>query len=295
MSAVMDAAILQNLQPEKDFFIGIDSDGCVFDSMEIKHKECFIPNTIRHWGLQPVSKFAREAAEFVNLYSRWRGLNRWPALVMVFDLLRERREVIARNAFIPQAEMLRAFIHSGAQLSDKGLAEYAAVHPNPELETALDWTNGVNQFVADIVHGIPAFPFAPQSIQTVQSQADLIVVSATPTAALEREWEQIGLAQFMRLIAGQELGTKQDHLRLAAQGKYAPGHILMIGDALGDLRAARFIDALFYPIVPGHEEESWERFCGEAHQKFLNDEYAGTYEAGRIAEFEKMLPDKPPW
>ena len=26
--------------------VGIDSDGCAFDTMEVKHKECFIPNTI---------------------------------------------------------------------------------------------------------------------------------------------------------------------------------------------------------------------------------------------------------
>jgi hypothetical protein len=29
------------LKPEKEFFIGIDSDGCAFDTMEIKQKECF--------------------------------------------------------------------------------------------------------------------------------------------------------------------------------------------------------------------------------------------------------------
>jgi len=79
---------LVELKPKFEFFVGIDSDGCVFDTMEIKHKECFTPNIIKHWGLQPVSKYAREAAEFVNLYSQWRGINRWPALMMVFDLLR---------------------------------------------------------------------------------------------------------------------------------------------------------------------------------------------------------------
>ncbi|MEE9562616.1 MAG: HAD family hydrolase, partial [Thermoanaerobaculia bacterium] len=70
---------LAELEPQHEFFVGIDSDGCAFDTMEIKHKECFIPNIIKHWGLQPVSKYAREAAEFVNLYSQWRGTNRWPA------------------------------------------------------------------------------------------------------------------------------------------------------------------------------------------------------------------------
>ena len=65
--------------------------------MESKHKECFTPAIIKHWGLQPVSRYAREAAEFVNLYSVWRGINRWPALIKTFDLLRERPEVQARG------------------------------------------------------------------------------------------------------------------------------------------------------------------------------------------------------
>ena len=79
-------AKLKNLKPKHDFLVAIDSDGCAFDTMEIKHKECFIPNIIKYWNLQPVSKYARDAAEFVNLYSHWRGINRFPALTMTFDL-----------------------------------------------------------------------------------------------------------------------------------------------------------------------------------------------------------------
>ncbi len=67
-----------SITPKHDFLVGIDSDGCVFDSMELKHKECFIPAFINHYELQGVSKYAREAAEFVNLYSKSRGANRFP-------------------------------------------------------------------------------------------------------------------------------------------------------------------------------------------------------------------------
>ncbi len=82
--------------------------------MEIKHKECFCPNTIKWWDLQPVSKYAREAVEFVNLYSKWRGINRWPALTMVFDLLEERPEVIARHVKItPGSEGARVHCPEG--------------------------------------------------------------------------------------------------------------------------------------------------------------------------------------
>src|SRR5574342_1379182 len=142
---------LADLTPRQPFFVGIDSDGCAFDTMEIKHKECFCPNTIKHWDLQPVSKYAREAVEFVNLYSKWRGINRWPAVVMVFDLLTERPEVIGRRVKITKAEKVRAFIASGKALSNDGLKAYLAEHPDAELEKALAWTTGVNKSVAEIV------------------------------------------------------------------------------------------------------------------------------------------------
>jgi hypothetical protein len=91
------------------------------------------------------------------------------------------------------------------------------------------------------------------------------------------------------------MGKKQLHLQLAAGGKYEANHVLMIGDAPGDMKAAKANDALFYPINPGDEEASWQRFYDEAMHKFLAEDYAGDYEAQVIAEFEAMLPATPPW
>jgi len=286
---------LAALKPEHQFFVGIDSDGCAFDTMEVKHKECFCPNTIKYWGLQPVSKYAREAAEFVNLYSKWRGINRWPALVMVFDLLRERPEVIARNVEIFQAAKIREFIDSGFPLSNDGLRDYLGKHPDPELEQGLAWSEGVNATVAEMVHGVPPFPYVRESLELMQDRADMVVVSATPTEALTREWQEHGIARYVRAIAGQEMGKKAQHLALAAGDKYPPGHVLMIGDAPGDMKAAHTNNFLFYPINPGAEDKSWERFYAEAFQHFFEGNYAGAYEAALIAEFEAYLPDVPPW
>src|SRR5271166_6193238 len=89
-----------DFNPQQEFLVGIDSDGCAFDTMELKHKECFIPNTINYWELQGVSKYAREAAEFVNLYSKSRGINRFPALVEVLQWLQQRPEVVRRGVKI---------------------------------------------------------------------------------------------------------------------------------------------------------------------------------------------------
>jgi phosphoglycolate phosphatase-like HAD superfamily hydrolase len=286
---------LADLQPQQPFFVGIDSDGCAFDSMEIKHKECFCPNIIKWWDLQAVSKYAREAAEFVNLYSKWRGINRWPALVMVFDLLQERPEVVARRATITEAKKVREFMASGQPLSDTGLKAYLAQHPHPELDKALGWSKAVNASIADMVHGVPPFPFMRESLQAMQGKADVVVVSATPTEALIREWEEHDIAKYARIIAGQEMGSKKQHLALAAKGKYAPDHILMMGDAPGDMEAAKANGTLFFPINPGHEEKSWERFYREGLAKFTAGAFAGAYEASLIAEFEKLLPSVPPW
>ncbi|MDQ1296514.1 MAG: hypothetical protein QG611_492 [Bacteroidota bacterium] len=41
---------LVNIRPKKEFFIGIDSDGRAFDTMEIKQKECLCPNFINYFN-----------------------------------------------------------------------------------------------------------------------------------------------------------------------------------------------------------------------------------------------------
>ena len=122
-----------------------------------------------------------------------------------------------------------------------------------------------------------------------------MVVSATPNEALEREWKEHDIAAYAGMICGQEMGKKAEHLRYGAGGKYEPDRILMVGDAPGDMKAAKANNALFYPVNPGGEAASWKRFHDEAAGKFLAGEYAGEYERGLIDEFMTCLPATPPW
>lgn len=292
-------APLKAFRKTQPFFIGVDSDGCAFDTMEIKHKECFGPNTVKHFRLQPVAKMAREAFEFVNLYGKTRGCNRWVAAREVLRLLRERPEVAERGVAIPPWKGLDAFLESGCTLSDDGLKEFIGRCPDPSLADELlamwDWTRAVNRSVADMVEGVPPFPFVRESLQKAAAQADLMVVSATPTEALEREWKEHGLAEFMSAVAGQEMGAKAEHLDVAAKGKYPPENILMVGDALGDRKAAQAAGARFYPILPGDEARSWMRFFEEGLERFFAGEFAGEYERRLAEEFDACLPERPPW
>ena len=286
---------LKNLARQKEFFVGIDSDGCAFDTMEIKHKECFIPNIINSWNLQAVSRMAREAAEFVNLYSQWRGINRFPALTMVFDLLADRDEAVQRGYKPPQADSLRAWIKRETALSSSTLKKEVRKTGDAVLKQALAWSDAVNADVEKIVRGVPPFPFVRESLQKMAPRCDIMVVSATPGEALEREWAEHDLAQYTRLICGQEMGSKKEHLQHAAADKYGGDNILMVGDALGDMKAAKANSALFYPINPGQETASWKRFFDEALDVFLAGKYRGEYEDKLVAEFRRYLPSTPPW
>ena len=287
---------LQQHKPQHDFLICIDSDGCAFDTMELKHKECFIPNTIKYWDLQPVSKYAREAAEFVNLYSKWRGVNRFPALTLTLDLLADWDMVQRRPVKLHPARKLRQWIEEESKLGNPALEAYCKEHDDEDMHRALAWSKAVNETVADIVSGgLPPFPYVRESLEKAGAKADMMVCSSTPASALQQEWEEQGLAEHVFAICGQEVGKKGQHIEYASKDRYPTENILMIGDAPGDRKAANQNGALFYPINPGDEDRSWQRFHDEALDKFLNREYAGDYQEQLIEEFEAYLPETPPW
>lgn len=282
-----------DMQPKHKFLVAIDSDGCAFDSMEIKHKECFIPHTINSFGLQAVSKYAREVAEFVNLYSKSRGINRFPALVETLDYLARRPEVQARGATVRVAPTLRQWVARETRLGNPALEAAVARTGDAALAQALAWSKAVNQTVEQFVHGVPPFPWVRQSLEKLAPLADLIVASATPGEALEREWSEHGLRPLVAAVCGQEVGTKKEILAVAH--KYPPNQVLMLGDAPGDHRAAEANSALFFPINPGDEEASWQRFFQEGIERFLAGTFAGAYQALLLSEFDRRLPAAPPW
>ena len=285
---------LRDFTPSKGFFVGIDSDGCVFDSMEIKHKECFTPMFVKHFKLQAISKYAREAWEFVNLYSKTRGANRFPALSRALKLLENRPEVRARGVQIANTHALDEWIARESKLGNATLAAEVK-NGNQGLELVQVWSKAVNAMIEDVVSGVPPFPLVRESLLKISEKADAMVISQTPADALQREWTEHGIANQVRLIAGQEMGTKTEHLRYAAASKYPRDRVLMIGDAPGDRKAAQANNALFFPIVPGREEDSWHRLHSEGLERFWAGTYAGDYEMQLISEFDASLPENPSW
>jgi phosphoglycolate phosphatase-like HAD superfamily hydrolase len=283
------------LKPGKEFFIGIDSDGCAFDTMEIKQKECFCPNFIKYFGMQPVSKYARETWEFVNLYSTNRGCNRFIAVNEVLRLLSDRPEVKSRNFTVPDPASLVAWTKKETKLGNPTLKKYASEIDDHFITRTLEWSLKVNEDIEKMVSGITPFPMVEACLDRISPYADMMVVSQTPYEALKREWEENRIDKYLRMIAGQEHGTKSEHIKYAAKNKYPDDKILMIGDAPGDLKAAKSNGVFFFPINPGKEEESWKRLYEEGLDKFFSGSYKGSYENELIREFEAYLPEHPSW
>ena len=301
MADIDPAKPLKEFRPKHKFFVGIDSDGCAFDTMGIKQRECFCPWLIAYFGLQPVAQAARECKDFADLFSRTRGANRHKTTKRIIaELLPDHPMTKARGFEVPQYPHYFAWVDDPKSLlSNDGLKQAIGKAADPkakkELELALAWSERVNWAIGETVKGMPPFPYVRQSLEKIRPLADVIVVSGTPDEALNREWKEHNIAKYVEVIAGQEMGTKTQHLGYATKNNYEKNHILMIGDAPGDMKAAGANDALFYPINPGNEIESWKRFYNEAFDKFVDGEYAGEYEQKLIAQFDSYLPELPPW
>jgi len=276
----------------KPFLIGIDSDGTVFDSMETKHKRVFQPVAIELWGLQPVQEEFYSIAESINLYSVLRGINRFAGLAMAFERLAAQNS--EGGELVEGHQDLQEFVESGRPLSFAGLRAYNEAKGSAFLEQVLTWSQRSDALYCEIMkaEGSPSFPHLRASLERASEDADIVVISSSSRGTLFEDWGNAGLLPLVTRVEGQEQGSKCRQLQSALEAGYRADHALMVGDAPGDLEAARECGILFFPINPGAESASWERFASEALDRFLRGHYAGEYEQTLVAEFEGMLqPD----
>ena len=66
---------------------------------------------------------------------------------------------------------------------------------DPDLKQALAWSLAVNKSIAEMVRGVPPFPYVRECLDRFAEQADMVVCSQTPNAALEAEWDEHDIAR----------------------------------------------------------------------------------------------------
>ena len=255
--------------------VALDSDGTVLDTMAPKQHRFLQPMFIEAFGLQSQAAAYHACADFVNLFSATRGISRF-------------------NAILLTLEALNAHPDSGLPLSADALAGWLRDHPSPLLEKLLAWGHAVNDAILASGAVFDVFPGVREALAAMHGPCRVGIVSQSPERVLRQDWGAHGLLDFVDLVAGQELGAKPAQLAALAEDR-PPADVLMVGDAFGDLNAARTFGCRFFPILPGREGDSWERFTREVFPDFLAGRYTPERETALIDAFSAALPDKPAW
>lgn len=270
----------------KEYFVGVDSDGCAFDTMELKHKQVFIPQAIRSLGFEKLTDRYRRVAEEVNLYSRTRGYNRFEAIATCLQRLRQDPAIAD---VVPDPTPVWEFVNSGRPLSNDSFAEYVGSNGTKLMHQVLEWSAESNRRIAELVVENPPFPGVEDTLRAAKRFANTMVVSATPASALEQEWGAAGLLDYVDRVAGQEVGPKKAQLAAAMEAGFDRQKALMVGDAPGDHAAAEAHGILFFPIVPGHEVESWRELRDRGLALLREGRFAGEYQEEILHHYYQTL------
>ncbi|EHK2335814.1 HAD hydrolase-like protein [Clostridium perfringens] len=276
--------ILDNFNKQKDFLICIDSDGCAIDTMDIKHIKCFGPCMVTEWNLEEWKEPILERWNEVNLYTLTRGINRFKGLAVALIEINEKYITIeGLDEFVRWAEETK-------ELSNESLEVEIEKTNNICLKKALEWSKSVNKSI-DLLSDDEKCPFegVKEAIILAKKVADIAIVSSANEKAVLDEWNKHGLLENVDIVLTQNIGSKSYCInKLIAKG-YSRNNVLMVGDALGDLKAAEENEALYYPIMVRKEKESWIRFSKEALERFTSNSYYGEYQEKVIAEFKENL------
>ena len=80
---------VKEFRKTREFLICIDSDGCVMNTMDVKHMRCFGPCLVYEWDLGEYRDEIIRLWRKVNLLSVSRGVNRFQGLAKVLKSIHE--------------------------------------------------------------------------------------------------------------------------------------------------------------------------------------------------------------
>lgn len=267
----------------KDYLICIDSDGCVMDTMDVKHMRCFGPCLVYEWGL---GEFRDEIVGLwrkVNLLSKERGVNRFSGLASVLS------EIQDNYMRVEGLEEYLEWVRNADELSEQSLQDAYEKNGNVCFKKALEWSAMVNQSMV-LVSNNRKQPFegTEEALKLAREYADVVIVTAANGEEIKKEWESSDILQYVDLLMSQESGVKSECLKSLVEKGYAPDHVIMIGDAPADLEAAQEAGVLFYPVLAYRERHSWRNFP-QMLKRFTEGTYVGDYQNGKVDMFKKNL------
>lgn len=276
--------ILDDYKKTKELLVCIDSDGCAIDTMDIKHIKCFGPCMVEEWQLKEWKEPILKSWNDVNLYTLTRGINRFKGLAVALEEINEKyTKIDGLEEFLRWAEETN-------ELSNESLEKELERTNNVCIKKALEWSKAVNLSI-DQLSDDEKVPFdgVKEALVELSKHADIAIVSSANRKAVLDEWEKNGLLEHVNIVLTQDIGVKSYCISKLMEKGYNKENVLMVGDAIGDLNAAKKNEVLFYPIMATKEAFSWTRFTDEVISNFINGKYSGQYEEHFINEFKENL------
>ena len=255
------------LTNESPFVVCIDSDGCAMDTMDIKHIRFFGPLAAKYFEIKNQEVYLKEWNR-VNLFSETRGINRFKGLLLSLEFAKEHSEAIE------DFTVFANWCNHTTSLSNQSLEEEITKHNDPVLVKALEWSKAVNHGIeTELVGEDKPFEGVKSALEEISKVAQIAIVSSANSEAVNSEWKRHELMPFVSEFFGQERGSKAAAINEIKSLGFEKEKILMIGDAPGDLDAAKVNEVHFYPILFGKEKESWETLVTKILPEFIGEHY----------------------
>lgn len=271
---------LSEYKKKKEFLICVDSDGCAMDTMDIKHIRCFGPCMVNEWGLEQWKEEILKRWNEINLYTMTRGINRYKGLSVALQ------EIHGKYTQIEDLDTLVQWVKESPELSNAALQRAIDNKDSISLKKALSWSKAVNESINRLPEEekVP-FEGVKEALAFAHEKADVAIVSSANLGAVLEEWERFGLLEHTDIVLAQDAGSKAYCIGELLKAGYDKEHVLMCGDAPGDLDAAKQNGVFYYPILVRHERESWMEFREKAVGKLMDGTYGGDYQQSKTEAF----------
>ena len=280
-------SIFDSFVKKHDYLVCVDSDGCVMDTMNCKHFNCFGPCMVDEWELGQWREEILDRWNVINLFSMTRGINRFKGLAMALG------EINEKYTTITGIKALHHWADTAPALSNDAVAKAADEATDPDaklvLQKALSWSKAVNAAIVKLPEELKVpYEGAKEGLAAAHAFADVAMVSSANRDAVEEEWGKFGLLEHTDIVLAQDIGSKAACIAEMMKFGYDPDKVVMVGDAPGDCDAAEKNGVHYYPILVNHEKASWDEAIAVAYRKLCSGEYA-PYGEEKKQEFLKNL------
>ena len=146
------ANALTDFTKKREFLVCMDSDGCVMNTVRIKHTTVMCPELIRVFALDEQADFITAAWDEINLHTITRGISRFESVRLVFDRLKN------RGIEIPGSEDIAAWVDTATELSTASLQRELQKTGSLALRKLQEWNNACNRRIQALEPTFKPFP-----------------------------------------------------------------------------------------------------------------------------------------